>query len=556
MDKLGDKMINPRDIEKLIEQGLEEAPGEDIEININKLNTDELMDKANSKAQHTLHELPSNYTPPSVHEESKPLVIDKKVIYIVAGVFALILITAITIKLISGRHATTGNTCDMQLVAGRNVKRNLEGSDWVTLSLPCDIAVGDLIKTGSDRRNVVSLPDGSSIRMDYNTTLKFNKASSQGDSYNLLVTLHKGEVFIDEAGSTNITVETKFAKFTPIGTRYCVTQIERKDLTEQSVVSVIEGSVSMNHLEDPNTKVVVTAGRQAGATAQSLVKPRGADKDSWADWNASWRDVKTMPALSAKAKSESRSDEANSHEPFAPQQPNGNNGFNGGQNAAEQLRNSQMNQNPAPMPQVQHQQPPAQVQDNRAEEEARLRMEAERLEQDRKRQEEQERKQREMDDRLRREADERNRVEEERRREEAEAKRIQAEQKMLQRQKKDLSSDKDKKSGSVVLGNETVNILEDTMPSLQTGNVVDFKSHTEATRQNRPQSQPARNFDPVNPNGLYYPPNPGAPSGRGGSLMMPTGDSSSMNATIGNQSDMNATIGNQSDMNATIGNGL
>ena len=305
MDKYGkmsgDDKINPRDFERIFEEGIAgESNGSDEDlISLDNIDANRISKQAENAKKSALHELPANYSPPTMPETSEPVVIDKRWIYGVVGACVLIVVVALGIKFFpSGGTPSEDINFDIQLILGNNVKRNMDGGTWASLSLPADLKQGDLIKSTNDRRNVIALPDGSTLRLDYNTTVKINSVTAgKKDGVNLNITLHKGAVFADEMEGSTIIVETKYAKFAPVGTRYVVEHADRSDLTEHSIVTVVEGSIRMSHLDDPDSSIIVNASQQAEATASTLVKARRLTKyDTWTTWNSQWRDIRSIPA--------------------------------------------------------------------------------------------------------------------------------------------------------------------------------------------------------------------------------------------------------------------
>ena len=553
------KRMTEKQMRAMFEQTEQELPAEkkekpDLEDPANMRMTEKEM-RAEKQA---LHELPANYVPLYQQRETAPMVIDKRIVVGVALLCALLVLGAIGYKLYQKNAVAGAGEIDMQLIMGRNVKRNMDGGTWATLSLPADLAVSDLLKTGSDRRNVIALPDGTTIRLDYASTVKINsvKALKEPDSYDVHVTLHKGALFVDEQGDSRITVETKYACFEPVGTRFCITQLERKDLTEQSVVNVVEGSVSMHHLDDPNSRIIVTAGQQASATSQSLVKPRKAEKNDWVIWNSKWRDIRSVPSLKgAKLRTDDQptEDKSSSNSSAATSSPKSDdNGMpvhhNSGGN--EQGSSSQPSSQPQSAPSDYSQSNPANYGEhveNHIEREAReARERAAREAQER---EEAARQQ---------EYDQRRAVQEQRRNEQSENDRIneefrksqENEQKIKDRNKKiiDKYNPKNPKQAEAERLHPDQNLLAPTGKiDLPTGNITDLQyEHRQQLLKQRDADQPGGGI----PSGGEEQPHQGHRGNRG---MMPVGDSSQLDARIGDSNSMDAVHGDSSSMDAKTG---
>lgn len=511
-----------------------------------------LTEKQMRAEKQALHELPANYTPPSQYKTATPMVIDRRIVIGVAILCVLFVTVAIGYKVYQNSVDTGSGVIDMQLIMGNNVKRNMDGGSWATLSLPADLEVSDLIKSGSDRRNVIAFPDGTTVRLDYATTIKINsvQATDKPDAYDVHLTLHKGAIFIDEHGDSQVSVETKYARFVPVGTRFGVTQLERKDLTEQSVVNVVEGSVSMNHLDDPDSKIIITAGMQAAATSQSLVKPRKAAKNGWMTWNAKWRDIRSVPTLKgAKLRpgddptEDDSSDErsSSSSQPTSASSGADSNGMPihhqssqpGYEHSASQPNLPDTPAEPEPQqssPSGPDPNPPGpnhvETREEREAREVREREEAERQ----------------------REYDERRHVQEQRINEQREIERVNEEFRKAQERgdTEQLRNNRDLVAPSAPSGKD----------KLQTGNIVDYQyqhrqeqlkqreAEQSGANNNEPSHNDLGNIAPPHHNGGYV-----APSHHNGG----TASQNDGMATIGDSKQLDAKIGDSSDMDAKTG---
>ncbi|MCR5663231.1 MAG: FecR family protein [bacterium] len=248
-----------------------------------------------------------SYVPPAIETTSEPIHVSKTKFFVTAGcigsVFLVLVIVGIIYMLSGSGGGAGGGTASIDLVQGKDVKRNLDGSTWATLSIPTKLTTGDLLKSGDDRYNVLVTADKSTIRLNANTSVKIVKIASSGTGQNISLYLYSGSIFISEKPDTHITVETKYAKAVPIGTRYYVAQIERKDLTEQTLIKVIEGTIQASHVDAPDAKSVIQASEQASVTAQSITKPSEMKMDNWLRWNSAWTDPSNIPDKNAGKKS-------------------------------------------------------------------------------------------------------------------------------------------------------------------------------------------------------------------------------------------------------------
>ena len=113
---------------------------------------------------------PSNYHPTD-QLASHPVYVSPRLLFGGLGAAVLILL-ALAVWKFTGRDAGVPPPATLRLQAGQNVRMNLSAADWATLSIPSEIPSGTLLKSDSDNRNVLALADGSSIRLDRNTSLK------------------------------------------------------------------------------------------------------------------------------------------------------------------------------------------------------------------------------------------------------------------------------------------------------------------------------------------------------------------------------------------------
>jgi len=231
---------------------------------------------------------------------SQPVYVDRRILFgSLGGAVLLLVILAIWTNL--SRTPAQVNDSNLELRVGRDVRKNLSGADWATLSLPSTISADTLIKTGSDNRNILAMTDGGSIRLDRGTSIKLVSIRAQGEGQKVHLILYRGRVFISEGPESDVSVETKFVNVVPVGTRFSVSQVEKTDLTESTTVQVIEGSVRVTHLEDTSANLIVTANEQATAGALVLESPKPNTSDSWLSWNSGWSDLKAVPGAGAAA---------------------------------------------------------------------------------------------------------------------------------------------------------------------------------------------------------------------------------------------------------------
>ena len=182
------------------------------------------------------------------------------------------------------------------LTLGKNAKANISTSQWITLSTPSALSKGNIIRTGSDRIYVVELPEGATLRTDANTSFKFDAIKKENNQTTFAVTLYKGTLFAADTLNTKISISTKYCNIKPLATKYAVTQKEAEDLTEQTEVTVCEGSVEATHALDQKMKFAINAGQQLELTETTVNKPHQAEKDAWINWNSKWNtvsDIKT-----------------------------------------------------------------------------------------------------------------------------------------------------------------------------------------------------------------------------------------------------------------------
>ena len=256
------------------------------------------------------------YRPPS-QMTSQPVYIDRRILFGFLG-GAVLLLAILTFWTNLNRTPAQVNESNLELRLGRDVRKNLSGADWATLSLPSTVPAGTLLKTGSDNRNVLAMTDGGSIRLDRRTSIKVVSIQTQGEGQKIHLLLYKGRVFISEGPDSEVSVETKFVNIVPVGTRFSVNQIEKKDLTETTTVQVVEGSVRMTHLEDTSANLIVKTKEQATAGAQVMENPKPYRSDDWISWNSGWTDLAKIPTRAGAAGSPSRAVTSGTSQPTPP----------------------------------------------------------------------------------------------------------------------------------------------------------------------------------------------------------------------------------------------
>ena len=228
--------------------------------------------------------------------------INTRVVYLAIGLFILTVSSLLLIKLKSKPHPLSteqheaAQAAELQLIMGGHVMNSV-GDQWHALSIPSSVAAKDCIKTDRDRRNVIALPDGSSLRLDSHTCIGINSVETAANKgIKMEAVLYYGAIFIDENSGSTVSVRTGDAQIIPYSTRFGVKQIY-KNGRQYSIINVIDGSVKAINLKN-NKTVEVYAGQQAEVSEQILTHNLQAKTDKWIKWNAKWHDINSIPAYS------------------------------------------------------------------------------------------------------------------------------------------------------------------------------------------------------------------------------------------------------------------
>ena len=109
------------------------------------------------------------------------------------------------------------------------------------------LAAGAIVRTSSSGRMLIDLGDERSLRLDRNTSLTLHDDSE--------IWLHRGRVYVDSAGGTQLTVVTPNASISDIGTQFEVSVDDEllHVATREGSVSVRVGSEEILSRAEPGT---------------------------------------------------------------------------------------------------------------------------------------------------------------------------------------------------------------------------------------------------------------------------------------------------------------
>lgn len=125
---------------------------------------------------------------------------------------------------------------------------------WVTASQGQSLKAGQAVKTGANSRAVVSLDDGSAIRLDQSSEIVLQKLTAQ----EILINQTSGRSYHRvEPGQVTYKVETTQATATALGTIFTT-----ESSADQSKIAVAESKVEVENKVDKQ-KQTVTSGQQA-----------------------------------------------------------------------------------------------------------------------------------------------------------------------------------------------------------------------------------------------------------------------------------------------------
>ncbi|MBQ7501701.1 FecR domain-containing protein [bacterium] len=259
-----------------------------------------------------------DYCPPSDPDEiSHDIQVSKSAVKLIGAFLAILLIVVTGLVIYRNKSndaADNGQEYTATYVSGENLKVNLSASEWATLSAGSAVKPNSLIMTSDSPDNVLTLPNDATLRADSNTYFKLESISSGKDGkVTVTADLSKGRLFAVDSPNTNIVINTKYCRISPVGTKYCVTQEEHANLTEETVVFVFDGSVKVAHKTDSAASMLVNANYKTVVKETSIQKPSliGKHKSNWLSWNLAWRTLNEMQGAAKRNKVDKKAKKSN-----------------------------------------------------------------------------------------------------------------------------------------------------------------------------------------------------------------------------------------------------
>lgn len=223
-------------------------------------------------------------------------------------VFVLLLIYAV------GRSTTTpaqtadaGTPFTAALIAGEGAqRRTVDADSFAAVTTPCDISSRDMLIFGTSTRNVITLPDGASLRFADAAEVNIDGLKKSGDTYQVGLTLIGGRLWVAAGPASRFEVRSgKKAVIKSSGDAvFEVSQKVDEKAYAVTTVRVYKGTADLSGL-DPKSERVTIASGQAGRMNDDKMFPTEAfdatRSDEWVTWNLAYQPSTDPPPAAVAA---------------------------------------------------------------------------------------------------------------------------------------------------------------------------------------------------------------------------------------------------------------
>lgn len=225
------------------------------------------------------------------------MTVDARLVYAFIGLCVCCLICAFIIKTRLSQDQPALTKTELYLLHGDDVNRHAK--DWEPIAVPAAIREGDYLKTGRERDVVIACKDGSSLRFDRNTFVKFNTITVNDKGVVAVsLALHSGAFFADTTKKCVVSADLGSAQAEITASRAEIVARERKNEASGDMrfdIAAVDGSVQVIHVSNPDKTIIVTPDQRLEVTKHELIHLPMQNMDKWLKWNMSWQDVRNIP---------------------------------------------------------------------------------------------------------------------------------------------------------------------------------------------------------------------------------------------------------------------
>ncbi|MDO5297181.1 MAG: hypothetical protein Q4F00_11265 [bacterium] len=225
------------------------------------------------------------------------MTVDARLVYAFIGLCVCCLICAFIIKTRLSQDQPALTKTELYLLHGDDVNRHAK--DWELIAVPAAIREGDYLKTGRERDVVIACKDGSSLRFDRNTFVKFNTITVNDKGVVAVsLALHSGAFFADTTKKCVVSADLGSAQAEITASRAEIVARDRQNEASGDIhfaIAAVEGKVQVIHVSNPDKTIIVTPDQRLEVTKQELIHLPMQNADKWLKWNMSWQDVRNIP---------------------------------------------------------------------------------------------------------------------------------------------------------------------------------------------------------------------------------------------------------------------
>lgn len=210
-------------------------------------------------------------------------------------VFVILLLVAVFRSPGAKEGAEASEPFKGSLIVGNGAQRLSSTSNgFEPVTAPIEVSSRDMFIFGATGRNVITLPDGSSLRFSDSTQANIDDMRKTGDKYRVALTLVSGRVWVATGTACVISVSDKKQKAvvsTSGEAAYEVSQKVDEKAYAVTTLRVYKGSAEMRSNGEKPEKFTVAPGQTASINDEKTFPTEAFDvskNDEWATWNLAY----------------------------------------------------------------------------------------------------------------------------------------------------------------------------------------------------------------------------------------------------------------------------